>query len=219
MSRRSRRAELIDSGVNVLHRWGYTAASIDRIAESAGVSKGAFFVHFDSKETFTVEVLRHYFYRWRDYVEKIMDDPDMSAVSKLRAMLAAITDNAVIAPYVSGSLIGNISAELSDEYGSIRSTIAKIFLDWAEPLETVIEAGQKAGEFNGAVPALAARFIVNSLQGALLRCKVDRASTALDDFEEVVFNVLLRSKDPGSRKRIVTEGAIHKVDECPSLAK
>jgi hypothetical protein len=40
-------------------------------------------------------------------------------------------------------------------------------------------------------PFAAARFVVNGLQGALLRCKVDRVSTALDDLEEVIFGLLL----------------------------
>lgn len=60
MGRPSRRGELLDIGVDVLHRRGYSAASVEAITELAGVPKGAFFNHFGSKEAFAVEALRRY---------------------------------------------------------------------------------------------------------------------------------------------------------------
>jgi TetR/AcrR family transcriptional repressor of nem operon len=102
----------------------------------------------------------------------------------------------------------HFSAELSSEHDDIRLTISEIFGDWAVPFETVIAEGQKVGELSTILPpARAARFIVNSLQGALLRCKVDPVSPPPDDFDEIIFWVLLgpgkatNSKEASSARR------------------
>jgi Tetracyclin repressor-like, C-terminal domain len=76
---------------------------------------------------------------------------------------------------------------------------SEIFRDWALTFDTVIEAGQKAGELSTALrPAQAARFLVNGLQGALLRCKVDRTPAALVDLEEIIFGLLLPTDKNGA---------------------
>ncbi len=49
-SRPSTRSKLIDAGQTLVRRKGYAATSVDEICGGAGVTKGAFFYHFASKE-------------------------------------------------------------------------------------------------------------------------------------------------------------------------
>lgn len=56
-SRALTRAKLLDSARVVVAREGYESASIDRIAEEAGFSKGAFYSNFGSKEEIVLELL------------------------------------------------------------------------------------------------------------------------------------------------------------------
>lgn len=56
-SRALTRAKLLASARVVIAREGYENASIDRIAEEAGFSKGAFYSNFDSKEDIVLELL------------------------------------------------------------------------------------------------------------------------------------------------------------------
>lgn len=192
MGRPSRRGELLDKGVDVLHQRGYAAATVEGITELVGVPKGAFFNHFGSKEAFAVEALQRYFERWQEKISTISADTELDAIEKLRALIAATTDGARESSYSFGCLIGNLSAELSGEHESIRFALSDIFQHWAREFESIIEAGQKAGEVTTSIrPQEAARFLVNGLQGALLRCKVDRNSTALADFDTIVFDLLL----------------------------
>jgi len=54
------RAKLLECAPRVVAREGYEGASIDKIAEAAGFSKGAFYSNFASKEDFFLELLgRH----------------------------------------------------------------------------------------------------------------------------------------------------------------
>lgn len=56
-SRALTRAKLLASARVVVAREGYENASIDRIAEEAGFSKGAFYSNYDSKEEIVLELL------------------------------------------------------------------------------------------------------------------------------------------------------------------
>lgn len=56
-SRAITRAKLLASARAVVAREGYENASVDRIAEEAGFSKGAFYSNFDSKEEIILELL------------------------------------------------------------------------------------------------------------------------------------------------------------------
>lgn len=54
------RAKLLEYAPEVVAREGYEGASIDKIAEAAGFSKGAFYSNFNTKEEFFFELLaRH----------------------------------------------------------------------------------------------------------------------------------------------------------------
>lgn len=56
-SRALTRAKLLESARAVVAREGYESASVDRIAEEAGFSKGAFYSNFSSKEEIILELL------------------------------------------------------------------------------------------------------------------------------------------------------------------
>lgn len=51
------RAKLLENAVRVVAAEGYEGASIDKIAEAAGFSKGAFYSNFSSKEELFLELL------------------------------------------------------------------------------------------------------------------------------------------------------------------
>ena len=56
-SRALTRAKLLASARDVVAREGYEGATIDRIAEDAGFTKGAFYANFGSKEEIVLELL------------------------------------------------------------------------------------------------------------------------------------------------------------------
>jgi len=51
------RAEIVKTGTEFFHRYGFKKTNIDEIARLAGVSKGTFYSLFNSKEDFFVEIL------------------------------------------------------------------------------------------------------------------------------------------------------------------
>src|SRR5215813_1755686 len=54
------RARLLDTAVQVIRTQGYTASTVDDICRAAGLTKGAFFHHFKSKEDLAVAAAAHF---------------------------------------------------------------------------------------------------------------------------------------------------------------
>jgi TetR/AcrR family transcriptional repressor of nem operon len=51
---------LLDAAVGVIRAKGYSAATVDDICQRAGVTKGGFFHHFDSKEDLAISAAGHF---------------------------------------------------------------------------------------------------------------------------------------------------------------
>jgi len=54
------KTKLLDAALFVIRAKGYSATTVDDICEAAGVTKGAFFHHFKSKEALAVSAAEHY---------------------------------------------------------------------------------------------------------------------------------------------------------------
>src|SRR6516164_5841126 len=54
------RARLLDAARDVIRAKGYAGSTVDDICAAAGVSKGSFFHHFDSKEELGIAALERF---------------------------------------------------------------------------------------------------------------------------------------------------------------
>lgn len=54
------RTKLLDAAIEIVRRKGYAATSVDDLCRKAGVTKGAFFHHFESKDALAVAAANHW---------------------------------------------------------------------------------------------------------------------------------------------------------------
>ena len=54
------RAKLLDAALSVIRHKGYSASTVDELCAAAGVTKGAFFHHFRSKDALGVAAADHW---------------------------------------------------------------------------------------------------------------------------------------------------------------
>ncbi|MCM3714114.1 TetR/AcrR family transcriptional regulator [Halalkalibacter oceani] len=59
LKREATYTKLIEAGFEVLCQKGYSGASVDDIVQQAGFTKGAFYVHFKTKEQFMLDLLTY----------------------------------------------------------------------------------------------------------------------------------------------------------------
>ena len=83
-SQEATREELLGAAHACFARYGYQGSSVDRIAERAGFSKGAFYSNFDSKASILLEILaRHH----AKYIAQLRDIIDRATADEMSAAL------------------------------------------------------------------------------------------------------------------------------------
>ena len=87
--RPSRREEIIDAAIRVFSREGYTAASVEDIAQECGVAATAVYYHFGGKDELFNQALRTALDRFSEavYVARLAGDP--TAPATLRRVIHA----------------------------------------------------------------------------------------------------------------------------------
>lgn len=173
MPKPSHRETLIQSGLAVFHEHGFHATGVQSIVDHAGVPKGSFYNHFKSKDELGIEILKHY---WEEYSQarKALKVHDTPALERIDRHLSAFGDS----PF--GCLIGNFSIEMAN-VDSFRSTLETLYSSWVSDLAECIEDGQRRGEIRDDDTAEnLAEFLVTSLEGTIMKTRIDRSSDALE---------------------------------------
>ncbi len=187
MPRPNVREQLMDAALQTLHLHGFNGCGVQDITDAAGVPKGSFYNHFESKEALAVEVLERF---WQSGASRraLLNDADLDPVERLRRYFRALSDALVRSKFERGCLIGNFSTERSAHSKDMRERLAAIFAAWTRLIESCVRDAEKAGRVKPRLPASAiASFLLNAWEGAVLRSKVERDKSPLEHFERVVF--------------------------------
>lgn len=193
MARKSLRDDILDAGVQVMLRKGYTAASVRDVAAEAGAPQGSFTNHFRSKESFSGEVLERYFEHVRQLVSQALDDSTLTPRGRLLRYLEIITGILEADGFNRGCLIGDFSLEAAPLSEALRRQLSDIFAEWRARFAVCIEEGQSTGEIDATFdPYDLADFLLASWEGAILRMKVERSSAPLERFRKIAFATVFR---------------------------
>jgi TetR/AcrR family transcriptional repressor of nem operon len=80
--------KILDAALRMFREQGYTATAVDDLCRAAGVTKGAFFHHFDSKEAVTLAAIEY----WNQYTGSLFENAPYWQVDDPRARLLAYLD-------------------------------------------------------------------------------------------------------------------------------
>ncbi len=68
------RQHLLDTGYQLIISRGFSALGLSELLQQAGVSKGAFYHHFSSKEDFGVSLIKGYFTCYFSWLDELLTD-------------------------------------------------------------------------------------------------------------------------------------------------
>jgi TetR/AcrR family transcriptional repressor of nem operon len=194
--RASVRDQLIESAVEVFHRRGFNGCSVQDIVEAAGVPKGSFYNHFNSKEALGVEVVRAYTALVGAYVVEagaadILSGAGMP-LERIRAYFEAVIEQNASCGVRKGCLLGNFATELAPHSSDIAKAVTDALDNWSAAVAQVLAQAQEAGELSkdADVDALA-RYLVDGYEGAAARAKLIGDRAPMDEFIRTTFDFLL----------------------------
>jgi TetR/AcrR family transcriptional repressor of nem operon len=189
VAQRNLREQLIDGASDVLFAQGFHAASVNDIVAAAGVPKGSFYNHFESKEALALEVTRRYA---SSYQVAQLPHGEAPPLTRLRTHFERVIERTVARGIQLGCLLGNFSTELAGHSSPISEYVSASFDAWSAAVTATLEQAQAARELDPALDAPAlGRYIVDSYEGAVARAKVSGERAPLDGFLAVTFDVLL----------------------------
>ncbi len=200
MARPSHRELLLIAGSRLIHEKGYGGTSVRDIASAADVPLGSFTNHFRTKEEFGLEVLERYYAFIRDLMDKTLLNQKRRPLERIRryvdGLITVLNDGWVR----KGCVLGNFSAELTDENEAIRRRVADIFLEQQDAVKACLDEALLVGELPAkSNTADLAAFFVSSQQGATLLCRAQRSVEPMRRFKRVIFSAMFVEKAGGKR--------------------
>lgn len=199
------RSKLLDAALSVIRAKGYAATSVEELCTAAGVSKGAFFHHFKSKDELAVAAADY----WSETTGALFaaapyhdhDDP-LDRVLAYVAFRKALVRGGV--PDFT-CLVGTMVQETYESAPAIRDACERCITGHAATLESDIEAAMRG---RGMTPAWTARSLALHtqavIQGAFILAKATGdAASATDSIAHLYRYIeLLFGVEAGQERRL-----------------
>jgi TetR/AcrR family transcriptional repressor of nem operon len=195
----SAKAKLLDAALAVIRTKGYSGTTVDDICESAGVTKGAFFHHFTSKEQLAMSAAGYFASMadsvfsaapYRDYpdpLDRLLGYVDFRK-SILQGELPEFT-----------CLLGTMVQETYETHPAIREACAACLSDHAAMVEADIAEAMRRYRVHGNWTAASlAHYTQAVIQGAFILAKAQQsrevAVTSLDHLRRYLEMLFIQSK-------------------------
>jgi TetR/AcrR family transcriptional repressor of nem operon len=158
------RERLLQAASREIYRSGFQSAGLDTILATAGVTKGALYYHFQSKEALGYAVVE----------EVVAPDvrgkwvrPLQSPKDPIDALIGAVQSISVRPEDVRGGCqLNNLAQEMSPLDAGFRKRLETIFHAWREAVASVLREGQTHGSVRRDVePTDAAGLLIAMVEG------------------------------------------------------
>lgn len=167
------KTKILGKAEDMLWKGGYAGTSVNDLVKAAGVSKGAFFHHFPSKDVLTSYILDTYA---REELFGPLSRHLSEAHSAKNGLLDWVQDIYMkyeASGFRGGCMLGNFALELADQDEEAREQCKRLFLEWENIINTALKPEADTGKLL-MEPRQLARLIITQLQGTLMTVKVHK---------------------------------------------
>jgi len=194
------RERLLQAASREIYRSGFQSASLDTILAVAGVTKGALYYHFDSKEALGHAVIDEVI---ATEVRGKWVRPLQNGTDPIDALIGAVQDLPVRPADVRGGCqLNNLAQEMSSLDAGFRKRLAIIFDAWREAVASVLREGQAHGSVRCDVePADAAGLLIAMVEGYASLAKNAQDPKVMKAGIRNIVGWLRSLRAPGNRKR------------------
>jgi AcrR family transcriptional regulator len=194
------RKRLLLAASREIYRSGFQSASLDTILAIAGVTKGALYYHFKSKEELGYSVVEEVI---ASNVRGRWVRPLQSGKDPIDALIDAVQRIPVRPVDVRGGCqLNNLAQEMSPLDAGFRKRLAIIFEAWREAVASVLREGQTRGIVRRDLePANAAGLLIAMVEGYGSLAKNAQDPKVMKAGIRNIVDWLRSLRAPGNRKR------------------
>jgi AcrR family transcriptional regulator len=184
-----RKAELIDAAQSLFFDKGYDATSVEEIIRRAGISKGAFYYYFSSKEAVLEALAERMAVEAVERVRDLLDDEALNAYERLHRFLQQNRRlKAQQAPEILASFEALFRPENLSLYHHVHGRISRVL---TPVMAGIVRQGMEEGTFLEGDPEITAEILLSlsttthSVVGALINARTEpEFRLAADAFEK-----------------------------------
>jgi len=194
------RERLLQAASREIYRSGFQSASLDTILAIAGVTKGALYYHFKSKEELGYTVVEEVI---ASNVRSTWVRPLQSGKDPIDALIGAVQRIPVRPVDVRGGCqLNNLAQEMSPLDAGFRKRLAIIFDAWREAVASVLREGQTHGSVRRDLePDNAAALLIAMVEGYGSLAKNAQDPKVMKAGIRNIVDWLRSLRAPGNRKR------------------
>jgi TetR/AcrR family transcriptional repressor of nem operon len=193
------RERLLQAASRAVYRSGFQSASLDAILAATGVSKGALYYHFDSKEALGYAIVEEIIApnlrgKWLRPLQRGKDP--------IHTLIGIVQGESVRPEDVRGGCpLNNLAQEMSPLDEGFRKRLALVFHAWQEGVAAALREGQTRGRVRrDAEPAGAAGFLIAMLEGYVSLAKNAQDSKVMKAGIRNIVDWLRSLRPPGNRR-------------------
>jgi TetR/AcrR family transcriptional repressor of nem operon len=194
------RERLLQAAFREVYRSGFQSAGLDAILAAAGVTKGALYHHFGSKEALGYAIVEEIIApdnrgQWLSPLENCKDPID--------ALIGTVQELSVQPEAVRGGCpLINLAQEMSPLDAGFRQRLATIFRNWQDGVAAALLDGQKHRKVRRDLePTQAAGLLIAMVEGYGALAKNAQDAKVMEDGIRNIVEWLRSLRPPGNRKR------------------
>jgi TetR/AcrR family transcriptional repressor of nem operon len=182
--------DLLELGLTLLLKHGYTDLGVATLLEQAGVPKGSFYHHFENKESFGLQAIDLYMQGVHAALDAAFGDDGREPLDQIRQFFTIVSDGYKGEGYL-GCLLGGLGQELSGISPTFRKKVEACFTIIARHFEKALQRAKARGQLRkGVDPHDLADLLVNCWEGAALRSRLRRSASPLGQMLDFYFSAV-----------------------------
>ena len=178
----------MEAALGVFARSGYDRATVDEIVRQAGFSKGAFYVHFESKEDLFWAMLEERISRQQKAFRQAVEHTQPLA-GNVRTILSGVFGLLREDP-LWGSLFMEFGAHASRNE-KVRQRLAAMYQRWRELIVEILSASRDAGRVRKDIDLpFVATLLIATVEGSVMQSHLAPETVRLEEMVEPLTRTL-----------------------------
>jgi AcrR family transcriptional regulator len=184
------REGIVMAALKLFAKHGFASASIAEIAEAAGITKGAIYWHFDSKDALFKAILDQIRHVWQNLIRNPLE-----AESDPLLKIELLFDQYALFLKREPEVCLFLQRVLLEPEGEYAKQVARVFDRTQIFVARILEDAKRAGKFDSQLDsAVVARTILISLTGVTAHCHANRSLSVEAVVTELKQQIISRAK-------------------------
>lgn len=176
MNYKHNRELVIKKGVELFWINGYNNLGVDQICRQTGMTKGAFYNSFKSKELFLLATIESYGSLITDHLKTQLANDTLTAINALKCLYKEMLESQAQNNF-KGCLVNNMMSEMAVSSNAISALTEIQFDSFVEAIEPTVKQAQLDNDLTKSIDSkLLTELIHTTFFGLLTRAKSRRGS-------------------------------------------